>query len=231
MTFYDCRDFIVEQIIQYLKGALREKGLTTAELTKQHNELRANFIDLYSRSLLMKGAPQEDAPTFVNVPYAGFYPWDVRERLDEVFEILDLPNTQAALHGFWLKLKRGSIETVLTEQQKENLTSWRIFTHKAKDISDWLVRARHILAIMTFNIPLAQIATEEEKVFGESLHFDWYYSYSDQASTWRAGEAKHKEVGTRVKQILAEKPHLKKVVETVAAAHNLGPGFFTYTGK
>jgi hypothetical protein len=232
MSFYECREFIVEQIVQYFHDAVWAKGLNTSELVKQYNELQQSFNDVYSRSLLKKGTPREEAPTFANVPYNGVHTWSVQDHLSEIFAILDIPDTQAALHGFWLKLKRRGIENVLTLRQKEDLVDWNVFTNQVKKLSDWTVRARSLLTAMHANLPLLQSVTEEEKEFANSLQsFDWWYDYSDQASTRRHGEARHIEVGKKVKETLAEKPQLRKVIETVAAAHNLGPGFFTYTGK
>lgn len=230
MTFYDCKEKISEDIAAYLQGIQREQGLVPMELVARHREIRDAFPDLYSQSLLMKGAPKEEAPTFSNVAKLTDS-WDVRDRFEEVFAALALPDTQSAVHAFWRRIQRGSLENILTGQQKENLQNLWFFKERTEKLSSWITRASNILNIMTSNLPSLKTVTEEEKEFADLLQtFDWYYSYSDQASTWRAGEVRHKEVGAKVKQVLAEKPHLKKVVEAVAAAHNLGPGFFTYTG-
>lgn len=70
------------------------------------------------------------------------------------------------------------------------------------------------------------VMTAEEREFSKVLNFDHYYDYSDDGQVWRNGNARHKEVVKIVAETLAEKPHLKKVVEVVATYYKLSYKFF-----
>ena len=222
MAFYETRETIAEQLGEYLKSVLLQKGLNTQDLVSQHKTITSQYSDSYSNALLMKGLKHEDAPTFSNVPYSSFV-GIIRDNFEQVFEVLGLPTTQKAASEFQRTLRHRAMGRC----QKDALLNASFVAKEFEKISNWCVRAKDILAAMNANVAILSSVTDEEREFARSLSFDWYYSYSDDAGVRRAGDARRNEVAKRVNIVLATKPYLMKVVEEIARVHRFKPSFFT----
>lgn len=221
MAFYETRETIAEQLGEYLKSVLLQKGLNTQDLISQHKSITSQYSDSYSNALLMKGLKHEDAPTFSNVPYSSFV-GIIRDNFEQVFEVLGLPTTQKAAVEFQRTLRHRA----MSRCQKDSLLNASFVAKEFEKISNWCDRAKDILAAMSANVTILSSVTDEEREFARSLSFDWYYSYSDDRNVYRAGSEAHKRVSAHARQVLAEKPHLRKVVDEIARAHRFNTSFF-----
>lgn len=225
MSFYEAKEVVTQQLSNHMKAVYFDKGFATQPVVEQHNALMSAFSDLYSKAILLTGTIKRDAPLFYNVPRPDFQ-WDINKYLEEIFEVFGWATTQQQMSIIARQLKRSALEQLVSKEKLVKLENFYFFKKETSKASEWLVLARQHLLTMHENLPKLQTVTEEEKEFSERLEFDWYYSYSDDSSVWRGGQAKHNAINAEVKAILAEKPHLRKVVETVAASHGFSPSFF-----
>ena len=225
MSFYEAKAVITQQLSNHFKAVYFDKGLSTRPIVEQYKSITAAFSDLYSSATLLIGTTKRDAPLFSNVPRPEFE-WNLDKHLEEIFEVLDWKTTQYQVSVLSRQLKRSTLEQLVSKEKLAKLEELSFFKKEASKASEWIVLARQHLLTMHENLPKLQAITEEEKEFSELLKFDWYYDYSDDSSVWRFGQAKHNDVIAKVKATLADKPHLLKVVETVAASHGFKPSFF-----
>lgn len=226
MAYYECLNDVCEKLAQYLRDVMRDKGLDAEALVLQQKELMSGVKDSYSSALLMTDTPRKDAPVFVNVPRPNFK-WIVQENLEGIFGILRYHSTQQMVFHLAKDLRKKNFHEILTRDQKQALEEYYFITKEFKKVSDWMVEARAILAKMNENVYLLTSVTEEERQFARDLNFDWWYSYSDDRGVYQRGREAHDEKIIFVKETLAIKPHLKKVVEAVARANNFTEYFFT----
>ena len=225
MSFYEAKEVVTQALVTRLKAAYAEKGLETKPIVEQHNSLITAFSDLYSKAILLTGTIKRDAPLFSNVPSPAFQ-WNIDKQLEEIFEVLGWKTTQQQVSILAKELKRRSLDNLVSADKLLQLYHLSFFKKEVSKASEWIVLARQHLLTMHENIQQLQTVTQEEKEFSELLKFDWYYDYSDDNSVWRFGQAKHNDVIAKVKAVLVDKPHLRKVVETVAASHGFSPSFF-----
>lgn len=226
MAFYETRELICENINQYFQHYLRERGLITLDIVAQRNQIISSVKDVYSMALLMKNSPKEEAPTFSNIQ-TTYFTYLIRDNLEQIFETLGWATTQKEASRIASSLRRRSFSELLSDKQKKALEDMEIFQDSIKAITEWIIRARNIVVTMTANFPLLQSVTEEEKEFAKELNFDWYYDYSDDINVWRSGKERHAKKVGEITALLAQKPHLLKVVEVVAKAHGIPTKFFT----
>lgn len=228
MTFYLCEDAVCDQLHQYLEQQMLENGNSVQALVKENSALFANLTDEYSQALMLTNVIRKDAPLFANLPRSNFK-WEIRDNLAEVFEAMELPTTQQQLYRLTGAIKRKGIEGALNPKQLVQLVESAPVQKIINEVATWCEKARQEIDIKKANLPLVSAATQEEKEFSNTLRFDWHYSYCDHISNWRAGNEQHGKVVQQTNLTLAMKPHLRKVVETVAKAHGFQSDFFTAT--
>lgn len=226
MIFQECKDTISMHVDAYLQTVLTNKGLNVQSVVAHHREIVTQFKDSYSRALLLQGLPKEEAPTFSNVPTTSFK-WASWENLEEIFQMLQLPATQQRAHRLTCQLRTKTLTDILSAEQLEKLLEVPFIKEVFDKAASWLIRASGRMVAMSANFPLTATVTEEEKAFSKLLEFDWYYSYSDDITVWRAGKDRHAKAVLAIRAVLEEKPELEKVVATIAASNNLSVTFFT----
>lgn len=226
MLFHECKDIIANHLDAWLRTILVGKGLDVRGVALRHREILNQFKDQYSRALLMKDLPKEEAPTFSNIPRLSFK-WDISDKLEDVFHTLKLPATQQCAHRIASQLRTKPLSDVLTAEQLASLEQVPFIKEAISKETDWLIRAHRIMIGMCNNLPLLSSATEEEKAFSKLLEFDWYYDYSDDIGVWRAGKAHHARAVLAIRAALGKEPSLIKVVTAIANSGNFPITFFT----
>lgn len=226
MVFNECWEVVCVELAGYLNEDLNSKGLSVATTMRAYDAMMNDQKDAYSKSLLMKGVNMSERFPFSNTPYTNLRRL-VENNLAKIFtEILQREATQRQVYKLARLIRGKSSHCILTPSQCVKLAELEDFKKEVEKVSEWCVKARAILMLMHDNVKLLASVTEEEKEFANSLQFDWFYSYSDQASTWRHGRERHEQVKRHATQVVAEKPHLKKVVEVISNWYDLGPRFF-----
>lgn len=225
MSFYDCKYAIAERLGECLEIILAKKGLNTKYLVDQHKALIDSVNDPYSRALLVKDLPQDFPPLFYNVP-RPYFREIIRDNFEQTFEALGFPTTQQQAARFERNIRHRSARDTLNNHQEESLLKTEFVVKEFLKVSDWCVKANKIVKGMNARLELLKHVVEQEREFARSLVFDWHYDYSDDGNVSRAGSAKHSAVCKHVREVLAVKPHLRKVIDEVASANHLDPKFF-----
>lgn len=225
MSFYATIDNICQKLAGYLDSITDTEERNALAILKEYQGLFSESKDLYSNSLLRQGVKKEHLYLFANVPYSR-YRWIIGE-IEEVFVALGLPTTQARAYKLSSELNRKGVTNALTAEQLNGLRNMEAVKNHFEKVVKWCNDAREVIAVVRANQQLIETVTEEEREFGKSLNFDWHYSYSDDIEVYRRGCDTHDRVSAETRKVLAEKPHLRKVVETVAAGAGLGVSFFT----
>ncbi len=226
MAFYECKEEICVALGNVLENALTERGLNVDALCKEYNSLLGKPRNEYCQALLMSGVVKSDPFPFTNLPYFNARGLIDRHLVQVFEEVLQHETTQSMAYHFARTLRRQGIDAVLQPKRRDKLASLEPFQKEIEKVFRWCERAYEIIRGMRANAPILATVTEEEKEFADSLHFDWYYSYSDQASTYRAGVAQQERVQEHAAKTIAQKPHLKKVIDAISKNHGFGPNFF-----
>lgn len=226
MSFYITADNIRAKLAGYLDSVTLTAGLDVNAIAEERKNLSVSATDTYSSSVLCSGISSEHRCLFANVPYSH-YQWIIGDHLEGIFAVMGLPTTQAQAYKLSNELNRRGVEGALTKEQLNALRGFSAVREHFEKVMKWCQKAREVNSIVRGNLSLLGSVTEEEREFAKSLNFDWHYSYSDDIEVYRRGRDTHDRVSAETRKVLAEKPHLRKVVETVAAANGFSASFFT----
>lgn len=213
MSYYEANSAVIGAMSDYLKAHFAAKGFDVSATMDQYHSITNAHRGSYVSSLLFTNIPKRDKPIFANTPYV-YYMRVVGDNLEEIFGFLGLPSTQKQLATMWQRLKHSKIENIIDVNKL--LEFHKIKTKIQKD-SEWFIEARSTLVAMYANLPLLDAVTEEEKEFSKLLDFDWYYSYSDNAAVYKAGEQIHNSAVVKINAALEKNPELIKVIKAVVA--------------
>lgn len=225
MTHQISVDIISERLSEYINEELAKSGLSVVEVRNALHATTAKARGTYERAILVLGEAKEDS-LLINTSPGGIGRWDIEKKLIEVFAVLGIPSTQHHAYHLANKLKRNPITKVLGEVELKKLVTVGTSPFEIQRITKWAEKARALNARREARLALLDSVTQEERDFGESLNFDWYYSYNDDIQVYRRGRARHEQVKKAATELLSQRPHLFKVVETVAGAHHFNPTFF-----
>ena len=226
MSFWASVDNICTKLAGYLDSITLAADLNVYAIADERKSLSSSALDTYSRSLLCTGIKPEHRALFANVPYSR-YRAIVSDNLEKVFAALGMPTTQAQAYKLSNELNRKGVVGALTKEQLIALRGFSAVREHFEKVSKWCQDAREVNGIVKGNLSLLGTVTDEEREFAKSLNFDWYYSYSDDIEVYRRGRDTHDRVSAETRKVLAEKPHLRKVVEVVASAAGFSVSFFT----
>ena len=163
---------------------------------------------------------------FSNVPNVNFKQL-ICDNFESLLKALKLQNTEQQTSLFSRNIWHKKPHEILNASQEEALLNVEFIAKEISKISTWCENAHKANQTMSTNASFMPPVTDEEKEFARSLVFDWHYSYSDDGGVYRRGEESRKRVAKHVNQVLANKPHLSKVVKEVANANSFNETFFT----
>ncbi len=226
MGFWASIDIISTKLSAYLDSVTLAADLNVNAIADERKSLSSSALDTYSGSLLCTGIKPEHRALFANVPYSR-YRWIIGDNIEKIFAAMGLPTTQAQAYKLANELNRKGVEGALTKEQLNALRGFSAVREHFEKVSKWCLDAREVNDIVKGNLSLLETVTDEEREFAKSLSFDWHYSYSDDIEVYRRGSETHSKVNDHVRSVLAEKPYLRKVVETVAIANGFNASFFT----
>lgn len=231
MSHYDNVKTVSKTIGDQLVQLTRDMGILPDIFVVKHNQIHHMSVSdvnvgIYGRALLHKGVTYDERLVLANVPYEQF-DIIVKNNLEQVFDVLGIPSSQCECHKLAKSFARRSCFEILQREKFADIFNIPVFKSELEKFAKWCQKADVAIQKMEANVKLLASVTREEHDFGELCYFDWHYGYSDDVTVRRSGSARHKQVVEFVNKTLAEKPHLRHVVEVIAEANGFNPEFFT----